>query len=61
MKDLFQHDGDVTTEDSFDQADWKQTTVDSILLQTSSPKLWERALQDNVSYKELLKLGIAKE
>jgi len=25
-----------------------------------SPKLWERALQDNISYEELLKLGIAK-
>jgi len=111
MKDLFQHVGDVTTEDSFDQAvgkikqglrsrtnsvvqrnlllanfpqgrksferwskeianaaklidyanyDWKQATVDSILLQTSSPKLRERALQDNVSYEELAKTWNSK-
>ena len=32
-----------------------------MILQTSSPKLRERALQDNVNYKDLLKLGIAKE
>ena len=32
-----------------------------MLLQTSNPKLLERALQHNVSYDDLLKLGIAKE
>ena len=32
-----------------------------MLLQTSSPKLREKALQDNASYDDLLKLGIAKE
>ena len=32
-----------------------------MLLQTSRPKLQERALQDNASYDDLLKLGIAKE
>ena len=41
--------------------DWKQAAVDAILLQTSNPKLWERALQENVSYDDLLTLGIAKE
>ena len=41
--------------------DWKQAPVDAILLQTSNPKLRERALQENVSYDDLLTLGIAKE
>ena len=41
--------------------DWKQVALDAILLQTSKPKLRERALQDNVSYEDLLKLGITKE
>ena len=41
--------------------DWKQAAVDAILLQTLNPKLWERALQENVLYDELLTLGIAKE
>ena len=35
--------------------------VDSMILQTSSPKLCERALQDNVNYEDLLKIEIAKE
>jgi len=112
MRDLFQHVGNVTNDDNFDQAivkitnglktrtnsvvqrnlllanfpqgtksfdrwskevtnaaklidfanyDWKQAAVDAIVLQTTNPKLRERALQDNVSYNELLKLGIAKE
>ena len=41
--------------------DWKQATVDAILLQTSNTKLRERALQENVSYDDLLTLGVAKE
>ena len=41
--------------------DWKQAAVDAMLLQTSNPKLRERALQDNASYEELLTLGITKE
>ena len=41
--------------------DWKQAAVDAILLQTSNTKLRERALQEDISYEELLKLGIAKE
>jgi len=41
--------------------DWKQATVDAIILQTSCPKLRERALQENISYEDLLRLGIAKE
>ena len=32
-----------------------------MLLQTSNPKLPERALQENTKYEDLLKLGIAKE
>ena len=46
---------------NFEGYDWKQATVDSMILQTLSPKLHERALQDNVNYKNLLKLGTAKE
>ena len=41
--------------------DWKQAAVDAILLQSSNPKLRERALQENVSYDDLLTQGIAKE
>ena len=46
---------------NFEGYDWKQAAVDSMILQTSSPKLHERALQDNVNYEDLLKLRIAKE
>ena len=35
--------------------------VDAIILQTSNPRLRERALQENASYEDLLKLGIVKE
>ena len=45
---------------NYEHYDWKQAAVDAILLQTSNPKLQERALQDNVSYEDLLKLGITK-
>ena len=41
--------------------DWKQAAVDAIVLQTSNSRLRERALIDNVTYENLLKLGIAKE
>ena len=41
--------------------DWKQAAVDAIILQTSSSKLREKALQENVNYENLLKIGIAKE
>ena len=40
---------------------WQQAAVDTIILQMSNPKLCERALQDNVSYDELMKLGITNE
>ena len=46
---------------SYQDYNWKQAAVDAIILQTSNPKLRERALQDNVSYDEILKLGISKE
>ena len=46
---------------SYENYNWKQAAVDAILLQTSSQKLRERALQENVSYSELITLGIAKE
>ena len=41
--------------------DWKQAAVDAMILQTSSKKLREKALAENTTYEELLKLGIAKE
>ena len=46
---------------SYDNYDWKQAAVDAIILQTSNSKLRERALQENVTYDELLKMGIVKE
>ena len=46
---------------SYQDYDWKQATVDAILLQTTSPKLRERALQENTSYDALMTMGIAKE
>ena len=46
---------------NYENYDWKQAAVDAILLQTSNPKMRERALQNNVSYEDLLKLGITKE
>ena len=41
--------------------DWKQASIDAILLQTSSSKLRECGLQDNVKFEDLIKLGIVKE
>ena len=41
--------------------DWKQAAVDAMILQTSSGKLREKALSENTSYEELVKLGITKE
>ena len=46
---------------SYDNYDWKQVAVDAIILQTSCPKLRERALLENTTYDSLMKLGIAKE
>ena len=46
---------------SYDNYDWKQAAVDAMILQTSCPKLRERALQENTTYDSLMKLGIAKE
>ena len=40
---------------------WKQAAVDAMILQTSSSKLREKALQENVNYENLLKIGIAKQ
>ena len=45
----------------YENYDWRQAAVDAILLQTSNSKLRERALQDNVTFDGLVKLGIAKE
>ena len=46
---------------SYTNYDWQQAAVDAMLLQTSNSKLREHALQDNVTYDELVKLGISKE
>ena len=46
---------------SYANYDWKQATVDAMILQTSCPKLRERALQEDTTYDSLVKLSIAKE
>ena len=46
---------------NYDDYNWKKAAVDAIILQTSNPRLRERALQDNVSYDTLINLGISKE
>ena len=46
---------------SYDNYDWQQAVVDAIILQTSNASLRERALQENVTYDQLLKMGIVKE
>ena len=46
---------------SYDNYDWQQAVVDAIILQTSNAALRERALQENVTYDQLLKMGIVKE
>ena len=46
---------------NYDNYDWKCAAVDAMLLQTSNSKLRERALQEEIDYEKLLKLGIAKE
>ena len=46
---------------NYDNYNWKKAAVDAMVLQTSNPRLRERALQDNVSYDTLINLGISKE
>ena len=46
---------------SYENYDWKAAPVDAMLLQTSNPKLRERALQEDIDYDKFLKLGIVKE
>ena len=45
----------------YNNYDWRQAAVDAMIHQTSSSKLREKALQENISYDGLLKIGIAKE
>ena len=45
----------------YNNYDWKAASVDAMLLQTSNPKLRERALQEDIDYEKFMKLGIAKE
>ena len=46
---------------SYTNYNWQQAAVDAMMLQTSNAKLRERCLQDNVSYDDMMKLGISKE
>ena len=46
---------------SYDNYDWKQVAVNTMILRTSCPKLRERALQENTAYDSLMKLGLVKE
>jgi len=46
---------------SYENYDWQQAAVDAMILRSSNSKLRKRALQDNASYDELMKLGISKE
>ena len=46
---------------SYDNYDWQQVVVDAIILQMSNAALCERALQENVTYDWLLKMGIVNE
>ena len=46
---------------NYQNYDWKSASVDAMLLQTSNPKLRERALQEDIDYDKFMKLGIAKE
>ena len=46
---------------NYDNYDWQQAACDAIILQTSNTALRERALQENVTYDQLLKMGIVKE
>ena len=45
----------------YDNYNWQQAAVNAIILQTSNPKLGERALGENVSYDTLINLGVSKE
>ena len=46
---------------NYDNYNWETAAVDAMMLQTSSPKLRERAILDNTTYEQLIKLGISKE
>ena len=41
--------------------DWKMAAVDAMVLQTSNPRLREKALNDNANYENFMKIGVAKE
>ena len=48
------------------QVDWEgydaeKATVDTIVMQTKSSKLQQKAIQDNPNYEELVKMGISQE
>ena len=45
--------GEVINAARLNNYNWQKAVVDTVILQTSMPKLFERALQDNVSYNEL--------
>ena len=41
--------------------DWKQAAVDAMMLQSTNSSLVQKALAENATYDQLIKLGIAKE
>ena len=46
---------------NYDNYGWQEVAVDAIIPQTSNAALCEQALQENVTYDQLLKMGIVKE
>ena len=54
-----QHISEAAKSITYTGYDWKQAAVDAILLQTSNTKLRERALQEDITYENLLKLETA--
>ena len=41
--------------------DWRMAAVDAMVLQTANARLREKALQDNISYDQLMTMGVTKE
>ena len=45
----------------WDRYNAETAVVDAIVIQTKSAKLQQKAIQDNTSYEELVRLGISQE
>ena len=61
FKKWFQEVSNAAKLINYDNYDWQQVAVDAIILQTSNAALCEQALQENVTYDQLLKMSIVKE